>query len=728
MKTKNNNLHNLRLYKQMKKLLISTMILTMSGSILAQNPFLERRFGTPYEIPPFEKITMDHYREGMIKGIEQHKVEIQAIIDNKETPTFDNVIAAFDQSGKLLDKVEGVWGTLVESNSNEEFLQLEREMMPLMSDHSDDIILNEALFAKVKAVYDNQASMNLNKEQKKALEVIYKRFTDRGALLSEADKAKLRTLNSKLSDLSLQFSQNLLHDTNNTYVIANTLDELKGLPEANVQQAAALAERIGQKGKYAFNMQRPSCNPVLQYCSNRELRKKVYDAYTNRCNHGDKYDNKEIAKEIITLRLQKAKLLGYEDFASMQLSNRMAKKSENVYNLFDQIWEPAVEKANEEIADIQEQMQKDGVKGKPERWDYMYYLDKAKKAKFNVDESQISEYLEINNVQQGIFYVANKLYGLNFKERTEDYPVYDSTAKSWDVIDKDGNVIAIFYSDFFPRDGKRAGAWCGGFRPMEYDGAQRVQPIVTNVCNMNLPSDDKPALQSLDNVETMFHEFGHALHSFFRNVHYGSTSRVEQDFVELPSQINEHWAFEPEVMKVYAKHYKTGEPIPQELLKKIDESSKYGQGFATTELLAAALVDMDLHTQKSIPSKFNVMDFETQKLKARNMPAQILPRYRVTNFSHIMGGYAAGYYSYIWSEVLDADAFEAFKESGDIFNPEIAKKFKDYVLTPGSIDDGMTMYKNFRGREPKIDALLEGRGLVKKDAPKTLKSNDIEKK
>ncbi len=608
---------------------------------MAQNPFLERRFGTPYEIPPFEKITMDHYREAMRKGMEEQKAEIQAIIDNPATPTFENVIEALDQSGKLLDKVEGVWGTLSQSNANDDYQALQSEMTPLMSAHSDDINLNEALFAKVKAVYDNQSKMNLTKEQKTALEKVYKNFADRGALLNDADKAKLRELNSKLSNLTLQFSQNLLHDTNNSYVIVNTREELKGLPEANIQQAAALAERIGQKGKYAFNMQRPSCNPVLQYCANRDLRKKVYEAYNNRCNHGDKYDNKDIAKQIITLRLAKAKLLGYDTFASMQLSTRMAKNSESVYSLFDQIWEPAVDKANEEIADIQAQMRKDGVKGKPERWDYMYYLDKAKKEKFNVDEGLISEYLEINNVQQGIFYVANKLYGLTFRERTEDYPVYESTAKSWDVIDKDGNVIAIFYSDFFPRDGKRAGAWCGGFRSMSYDGTQRVQPIVTNVCNMNLPSDDKPALQSLDNVETMFHEFGHALHSFFRNVHYNATSRVERDFVELPSQINEHWAFEPEVMKVYAKHYKTGEVIPQELLDKIDESSKYGQGFATTELLAAALVDMDLHTLTEIPAKFNVMDFETQKLKARKMPAQILPRYRVTSFSLIMGGYAA---------------------------------------------------------------------------------------
>ena len=708
------------------KTLLTGILLTMSSMAMAQNPFLERRFGTPYEIPPFERLTMDNYREGMMKGMEQHKAEIQAIIDNPEEPSFENVIVALDQSGKLLDKVEGVWGTIAESNSNDDFLDLEREMSPLMSAHSDDINLNEALFAKVKAVYDKKDKLGLNKEQRTCLEKVYKHFADRGALLSAADKAKLRELNSKLSQLSMQFSQNLLHDTNQSYVIAASREELKGLPEANIQQAAALAERIGQKGKFAFNMQRPSCNPVLQYCENRDLRRKVYDAYVNRCNHGDKYDNKDIAREIVALRIEKAKLLGYEDFASMQLSTRMAKESKNVYSLFDQIWEPAVDKANEEIADIQAQMKKDGVKGKPERWDYMYYLDKAKKEKFNVDEAEISEYLEINNVQQGIFYVANKLYGLTFNERTQDYPVYDSTAKSWDVVDADGNVIAIFYSDYFPRDGKRAGAWCGGFRGVQYDGKQRVQPIVTNVCNMTLPSDDKPALQTLDNVETMFHEFGHALHSFFRQTHYNATGRVEQDFVELPSQINEHWAFEPEVMKVYAKHYKTGKVIPQALLDKIDESSKYGQGFATTELLAAALVDMDLHTLKEVPAKFDVMDFETKQMKARKMPQQILPRYRVTNFSHIMGGYAAGYYSYIWSEVLDADAFEAFKETGDIFHPEVAKRFKETVLAPGCIDDGMTMYQNFRGRGPKIDALLEGRGLTKKTiAPK---DKDVEKK
>ena len=688
------------------------MALTITACATAQNPFLQRSFATPYEIPPFEQITTQHYREAMQKGFEQQRQEIQAIVECRDEPTFENTIAALDRSGLLLQSVEGVWGALTESNATEELLQMERDLTPDITKHGDDILLNETLFARIKSVYDRRASLGLTHEQMRVVEKTYESFADRGAALDEAGKARLRELNTRLSDLALQFSQNLLHDTNNTYVYASSRSELAGLPEANVEQAAALAERLGQKGKFAFNMQRPSCNPVLQYCSNRDLRRKVYEAYNNRCNHGDQYDNKAIAREIVALRLEKAKLLGFADYASMALKTRMAKKSENVYGLLDQIWTPAVAKAKEELADIQQQMKKDGVKGRPQRWDYMYYLDKAKRERYSVDEELISEYLEINNVLKGAFYVANKLYGLNFVERTQDYPVYEQSAKSWDVVDAEGNVIAVFYSDYFPRDGKRAGAWCTTFRGSRYEGPQRIQPIVVNVCNMALPAGDRPALQTIDNVHTIFHEFGHALHSFFRNVHYGAVGGVERDFVELPSQVNEHWAFEPEVLKVYAKHYKTGEVMPEELVRKIEESSKYGQGFATTELIAASLVDMDLHTLKEVPAKFDVMQFQTQQMARRGMPQEILPRYSVTNFSHIMGGYAAGYYSYTWSEVLDADAFQAFKETGDIFNAEVAQRFRQYVLTPGGIDDGDTMYQRFRGRSPRIDALLEGRGLT----------------
>ena len=697
----------------MKKTLLTTAMLAAFCTFAsAQNPFLEKRYKTPYEIPPFEKLTMDNYREGMLKGMEEEKQEIQAIIDCTDEPSFDNVIVPLDQCGKTLSKTRSVWSTLNSSNSTPELQAFAREMSPLTSAHNNEINMNAKLFEKVRYVYEHKEKYGLDKEQMRLLDKMYKSYVRSGALLDEATKKQIADINMELSTLQLQFSQNLMHDTNNTYVTVDNVKDLEGLPQENIDRAAALAKSIGQVGKYSFNMQRPSCNPVLQYCKNRELRKKVYDMYNDRCNHGDEYDNKAIAARIIELRLKRAQIMGFDNFAEAQLEDRMAENAGNVYDLLDQIWDPAAAKANEELDDIKKMMKADKVKGEPQRWDYMYYLDKAKKAKFDIDEAIVSEYLEINNVQKGIFYVANKLYGLSFNERTDDYPQYESTAKSWDVIDRDGNVIAIFYSDYFPRDGKGAGAWCGGFRGQTYDGAQRVQPIVTNVCNMTLPSGDKPALQTIDNVETMFHEFGHALHSFFRNVKYNGTAGTERDFVELPSQINEHWAFEPEVLKVYAKHYRTGETIPQELIDKIEASGKYGQGFATVEYLAASYVDMDLHVLNSIPKDFNVMEFQGKKLSERGIPKQILPRYSVTNFSHSLGGgYSAGYYSYIWAEVLDCDAFQAFKETGDIFNVEIAEKFRKYILTPGGISKGPEMYQNFRGRQPKVDGLLENRGL-----------------
>jgi peptidyl-dipeptidase Dcp len=451
---------------------------------------------------------------------------------------------------------------------------------------------------------------------------------------------------------------------------------------------------------------------VLQYCSNRALREKVYHAYYNRGNCDNAYNTKAISARLATLRLEKARLMGYNNYAEMALEQRMAKSPEAVYDLLNQLWGPSVKKAKEELADIRREIRKEGHSFEPEGWDYMYYQDKAKKAKYAVDEQEIRSYLEINNVLQGIFHVANKLYGLTFKEITAEVPSYEPTAKAFEVIDRDGTTLAVFYSDYYPRDGKNAGAWCTSFRGQSYEGEERVIPIVVNCCNMTAPTGDGPALQSIDNVETMFHEFGHALHSFMRDIRYNGAGGTERDFVELPSQINEHWAFEPEVLAVYAKHYQTGEIIPMELVNKIVESSKYGQGFATVEYVAASLSDMDLHVLTEIPANLNVMDFEAEKLAERGIPKQILPRYRMTNFSHTMGGgYTAGYYSYMWAEVLDADAFDAFAETGDIFNQEVAKKFRDYVLTPGGIDDGMVMYKNFRGREPKIDALLRNRGL-----------------
>lgn len=717
--------------KEMKKhFLLAALAVSLGGSGLAQtnNPLL-KAYDTPFGIAPFEQITIDHYREAFLKGMEEQKQEVMAIIINRAVPDFDNTIAALDQSGKLLRKVSGAFGPISSSNSTDETRALQKELSPLFSAHNDDIYLNPLLFAKVKEVYDNQKKFNLDKEQTKVLENIYKRFVRGGANLNDEQKEKLRKLNSEISMLQINFSQNLMHETNNTFVTVDRLEELDGLPEANIAAAAQMAAANGQPGKWMFNMQRPSCNPVLQYCKNRDLRKRVYEAYYNRGNQDNAYDNKEIARKLVTLRLEKARLMGYKDYASLALDERMAKNEENVYRLLDQVWTPAVAKAKEELDDIRAEIRKEGNNFEPEGWDFSYYLDKAKQAKFAVDENEIRPYLEINNVREGIFYVANKLYGLTFKERTADLPVYEKTAQSWEVIDKDGKTLAVFYSDYYPRDGKGAGAWCTSFRGQGYDGEERVIPIVVNVCNMTTPSGDKPALQSIDNVTTMFHEFGHALHSFMRDVHYNSVSGVERDFVELPSQINEHWAFEPEVLKVYARHYQTGEVIPMDLVKKIQESAKYGQGFATVEYVAASLTDMDLHTLKEIPADLNVMDFESKKLAERGIPSQIYPRYRITNFSHTMGGgYTAGYYSYMWAEVLDCDGFQAFKESGDIFNQEMAEKFRKYVLTPGGIDDGMTMYKNFRGREPQIDALLENRGLQKPAPAKVLKSQEIEKK
>ena len=669
-------------------------------------------FTAPFGIAPFEEITVDHFREGMLKGLEEQKAEIEALINSTEEPTFENTIKVLDQGGELLRKVRGTFGPLSSGSATDETRALQKEMSPIFSAHSDDIYMNQALFAKVKSVYDNKEKFNLTKEENTVLQNIYDRFVDGGALLNDEQKAELRKLNTELSMLQLQFGQNLTHETNKTFVTVETVEELDGLPQANIDAAAKMAEANGQPGKYMFNMQRPSCNPVLQYCHNRELREKVYNAYYNRGNAGNEYDNKEISRQIVTLRLKKANLMGYKNYAEMALKDRMAKTPEAVYNLLDQVWTPAVKKAKEELADIRAEIKKEGKNFEPAGWDYMYYLDKAKKAKYAVDEAEISKYLEINNVYQGIFYVANKLYGITFKEITDQVPSFEATAKCYEVIDKDGTTLAVFYADPFPRDGKGAGAWCTSFRGQSYENGVRVIPHVVNACNMTSASGDKPALQTIDNVETLFHEFGHALHSFFRDTQYSGAGGTERDFVELPSQINEHWAFEPEVLNVYAKHYETGEIIPMELVKKMEESAKYGQGFATVEYVAASLADMDLHVLTEVPADLNVMDFEQEKLNARGIPSQIFPRYRMTNFSHTMGGgYTAGYYSYMWAEVLDADAYDAFVETGDIFNQEVADKFRKYVLTPGGIDNGMVMYTNFRGREPQIDALLKNRGL-----------------
>ena len=677
---------------------------------VAPNPFFTE-YTTPFGVPPFDKIEVAHYKPSFEKGMEEQKKEIDAIVNNPEEPTFENTIVAFDRSGELLTKVMYAFSGQSSVNTTDEIQALEQELYPVLSAHSDDISLNPALFTRVKAVYDKQASMNLNKEQKKLLEETYKGFVRGGANLDADKQARLRELNEKISVLELTFGQNVLKETNAFKLVVDNKEDLAGLPESLIAAAAETAAADSMEGKWIFTLHNPSVMPFLQYADNRALREKIFKAYINRGNNSNGNDNKNVVKELVAARLDKAKLLGYEDFAAFVLDENMAKNEKNVYNLLDQIWTPALKKAKEELADINAEIKKEGGNFEAEGWDWRYYADKARQAKFNMDENEVRPYLELNHVREGAFYVANKLYGITFTE-IKDIPKPDPDAFAFECKDKDGSSLGVLYMDFYTRPGKGGGAWCGGYRDQSYKDGKKVLPVVTTVFNFSKPAAGQPALLSADEAETVFHEFGHALHGLFADVHYTGVAGVPRDFVELPSQVMEHWVFEPEVLKVYAKHYQTGEVIPQELVDKIVKSSKYGQGFATVEYLAASLLDMDYHTLKEQQPDMDIEAFEAEAMNKRGLIRQIPPRYRTTYFGHTMeGGYTAGYYSYIWAEVLDADAFEAYKETGDIFNPEVASKFRKYVLTPGGIDDAMDMYKNFRGKEPGIEPLLKNRGL-----------------
>lgn len=700
-----------------KTLVIAGMALSLmacSGnkekSADAVNPFFTE-YATPFGVPPFDEIKLEHYKPAFLKGMEEQAKEIDAIVNARSMPDFENTIVALDQSGQLLRRVSAVFYGLNSANTSDEMQALSKELSPLLSKHSDDISLNPRLFERVKQVYDNKEKFNLDKEQTKLLEETYQDFVRGGANLDSAKQAKLRQLNSEIAMLQLTFGQNMLKETNAFQLVIDKKEDLAGLPESLIANAAAAAKAAGMEGKWLFTLHNPSVMPFLQYADNRALREKIFKGYINRGNNNNDADNKEVVKTLLQKRLEKAQLMGYEDYASFVLEDRMAKTSANVYNLLDEVWIPALKQAKAELADIQNEIKKEGNSFEAEGWDWRYYFEKAKKAKFNLDENQIRPYLPLDQVREGAFYVANKLYGITFTQ-LKDMPLPHPDALCFECKDKDGTHLGVLYMDFFPRASKRGGAWCGSYRSQTYADGKRQGPVVTIVCNFTQPAASEPALLSADEAATLFHEFGHGLHNLFKDVHYYGVSGVPRDFVELPSQIMEHWVFEPEVLKVYAKHYKTGEVIPAELIEKLDKSGKYGQGFATTEYLAASLLDMDYHVLKEIPADFDVMAFEQQTLGKRGLLKQIPSRYRTTYFNHTMGGgYTAGYYSYIWAEVLDADAFQAFKETGDIFNQDLAQKFRTYILTPGGIDDAMDMYKNFRGKEPGTDALLKNRGL-----------------
>ena len=698
----------------MRKTIITTCAAAIvCGSAMAKggNPFLGK-YTTPYGIPPFEQIKVEHYKPAFIKGMEEHKKEIDAIVNNKKTATFENTIAALDRCGELLNKVASVFYGQNSACTSDEMQAVSREISPLLSQHSDDITMNAALFKRVKYVYDHQSEEKLDKEQKKLLEETYKSFVRSGANLSADKQEQLRKLNQEISMLQLTFGQNMLSETNAFQLVIDNKDDLAGLPQNLIASAAEVAKERGMDGKWVFTLHNPSVMPFLQYSDRRELRERMYKGYISRGCQGGKNDSREVVKKLVKARLEKARLMGYEDYASMALDNRMAKTPEAVYELLDQVWKPALAKAKEELADIQEEMKKDGRDFTAEGWDWRYYADRAKRAKYAFDENELRPYLKLENVRDGLFYCANKLYGITLTQ-IKNVPLPHPEAQAFEVKDAKGKHIAILFMDFFPRASKRGGAWCGTYRDQTYEKGKKITPVVTIVCNFTKPAAGEPALLTADEASTMFHEFGHALHQFFQDVHYQGISNVPRDFVELPSQINEHWCFAPEVLKVYAKHYKTGEIMPQSLVEKMERSQKYGQGFATVEYVAASLLDMDWHVLKSVPDDLDVEDFERQTLVKRGLLSQIPPRYRTTYFNHTMGGgYTAGYYSYMWAEVLEADGFEAFKETGDIFNQDVANRFRKYVLTPGGINDAMDMYVNFRGKKPDTKPLLRNRGLL----------------
>lgn len=674
-----------------------------------KNPFFSN-YHTPFEAPPFDQIKLEHYLPAIEEGIKQHQQEIDAITSNPEAPAFANTILALDESEDFLKRVMTVFDNLNSAETNDEMQKLAREIYPKVTDHEDNVMLNKALFERVKAVYDQRENAGLDHEQIRVTEKFYQDFVRHGANLNDAAQTRLRELNQQLSTLDLQFGEHLLAETNKNFrLVIDQEEDLKGLPEDVISAGAEEALKDSMQGKWVFTLQKPSMIPFLQYAENRELREKIYRGYFMRGNNGNEFDNKKIITTIIQLRDERAKLLGFENHAAYVIDVNMAGTPQHVYDFMHQVWEPALRVAKEERAALQAIIDREGGHFKLASWDWWFYAEKLRKEKYDLDEAETKPYFSLDNIRNGIFYVAKQLYGLQFGKR-EDVPVYHQDVEVWEVKEADGSHVGLLYMDFFPRDGKSVGAWNTGFRDQAYKDGKKVRyPITSIVCNFTRPGADSPALLSLDEVNTLFHEFGHALHHLFTDGPYQRTAgNVPHDFVEFPSQFMENWVTEPEVLKVFAKHYQTGEAIPDELVQKIVNSGYFNQGFETVEYIAASLLDMDWHT---LPFTGDVNAFEKASMDKIGLIEEILPRYRSTYFAHIFsGGYSAGYYAYMWAEVLDADAFAAFKESGELFNPELAAKFRTLLTRCGS-DEGMTVYRNFRGKDPSVDPLLKRRGL-----------------
>mgnify|MGYP000501034551 FL=1 len=669
------------------------------------NPFVSE-FQTEHGVPPFDKIKLEHYEPAFLKGIEEQNANIDAIVNNSEAPTFENVIVALDNSAPILDRVSAIFYNMTDAEKTPGLNELSIKIAPTLSEHSDNISLNQELFKKVNAVYQQKESLKLTTEQERLLEETYKDFVRSGANLSPEKQARLREINKQLSTLGLTFSDNILNENNAFKLYIDKEEDLAGLPEWFRQSAAEEAKADGQEGKWLFTLGNASRLPFLQYSENRPLREQIYKAYINRGNNNDKNDNKKIITDIVSLRLEKAQLLGFDCYSNFVLDNTMAKSSATVMDFLNNLWSYSLPKAKAEAADLQKIMEKEGKGEKLEAWDWWYYTEKLRKEKYNLEEDEIKPYFKLENVREGAFAVANKLYGITLT-KLDGIPVYHPDVEVFEVKDADGSHMGIFYVDYFPRPGKSSGAWMSNYREQKGD----IRPLVCNVCSFTKPVGDTPSLLTIDEVETLFHEFGHALHGLLTKCNYKGISgtNVVRDFVELPSQINEHWATEPEVLKMYAKHYQTGETIPDRLIEKILNQKTFNQGFMTTELLAAAILDMNLHNLTDTKN-LDVLAYEKEAMDQLNLIPEIAPRYRTTYFNHIIGGYAAGYYSYLWANVLDNDAFEAFKEHG-IFDKKTADLFRYNVLEKGNSEDPMTLYKNFRGTEPQLEPMLKNRGM-----------------
>ncbi len=677
----------------------------------ADNPLLQK-WDTPFETAPFEKIKPEHYLPAFKAAIEQHDKEIQEIVSNKEAATFDNTIAALEFSGQLLSRIQGVYFNMLAANTSTELQKAQEEIGPLLAHHSDNVSMNAELFKRVKAVWDSKDKQNYTDEQKAVLEKVYKNFVRNGALLDANKQKELREVNSELTKVEAKFDANLLAETKAYKLVVGKKEDLAGLPQGEIDKAAALAKSTGMEGKWVFTLDNPSFIPFVTYAANRELRKHIFEARINRCNKGGATDNNALVAKMAELRAKKADILGYETFAHYQLEERMAKTPDKVFKLLEDLLSYSVPVAKKEAEEFQKLLDKDEKGAKLEAWDMYYYAEKVRQQKYDFDAEQTRPYFEIDNVRQGCFETLTKLYGISFTERT-DISVYAEDVRVFEAKNEKGEHVGILYWDPFTRDSKQSGAWCNEYRGQYRQNGKNTTCIITVCFNYAKAPNGRTTLTA-DEAATVFHEMGHAIHQLLSDCTYPSVSgtNVARDFVELPSQVLEHWCFEPEVLAMYAKNEK-GEVIPEALLSRMKAVGTFNQGFAFSEILAASYLDMCFHSIKA-GEKVNTQEFEKAAMNKIGMISQIPPRYRSTYFSHCFGdgGYSAGYYSYTWSEWLDADAFEAFKEAGNIFDPATAAKFK-ILLSSGSTKDAMQLYKDFRGREPDIKALLKNRGMSK---------------